>query len=267
MILEWLEARLTPASKLARQFGLVYHSVALKHRYKRCKSSWNSHVENCHRVIQEAVDKVDRKNHIIILGSAHLHEIPREILEKKFKKVTLVDLVHPLSIRLWARKFPHIELVEKDLSHFLFRMNEFTDAELLLSEIQKNPAPFEFSADLIISANLISQLHLITLDYLSKKKILSTKDFNDRIGQAFSNQHLAALKNCSGNILLYGDRETIYRDSAKNITYQGSFSVDFTNFKLINRWTWFIAPLGEFSKRESIEMKVEAYTLNNDLDN
>ncbi len=259
MIFEWIEARITPASKIARKFGLVYHSVALKHRFKRCRHSWESHIQNCHRVIRQAVDNVSEKNHLVILGSAHLHEIPKPILENEFKKVTLVDLVHPLSVRIWARKFPHIELIEKDLSGFLNRLTEFNDAELLLSEIQKSALPFHFSADLVISSNLISQLHLIAIDYLAKKKIQAHENFNDRIGQVFSNQHLAALKNCKSKILLYGDRETIYRDAAKNITYRGGFKINLNDFSLINKWTWQIAPLGEFSRRESIEMMVEAY--------
>lgn len=260
MILEWLEKKFTPASKLARDFGLVYHSVALKYRYQRCRRAWSSHIQNCHHLIRKIVDKTPKKNHLVILGSAHLHEIPKGILEKEFKQVTLVDLVHPISVRRWARKFPHVKLVEQDLSGFLEKLKDVTDSEVLLKEVQSTSAPFHFSADLIISSNLISQLHLIAIDYLAKKKILATEDFNDRIGQAFSLKHLEALQNCNGKVLLYGDRETIYRDVTRRISYRGSFKLDMAGFKYINKWTWDIAPIGEYSRRESIEMMVEAYS-------
>jgi hypothetical protein len=259
MIWEWLESRLTPAPALAKKYNLVYHSVALKHRYKRCHRAWLPHLENCRALINEAVLKLPRHDHLVILGSAHLHEIPKNLLEKTFKRVTLVDLVHPLAVRRWARRFAHIELVEMDVTGFLARMENFDDAEELLKAVQEAPAPFHFTADLIVSSNLMSQLHLIALEFLAKKKMRAGEDFNDRLGQAFSEKHLNALALCEGAVLIYGDRETIYRDPAGKQTYRGQFKISTVPFRFVKKWTWPIAPLGEFSRRESIEMIVEAY--------
>lgn len=261
MIAEWLETRLTPADPLARRYGFVHHSVALRHRFRRCQRAWQSHLENARQVIEAAVLKAPAHEHLVVLGSAHLHEIPKSILEKSFRRVTLVDLVHPLGVRWWARRFPHIELVSMDLSGMLARLRDFTDPEELLRAVREAAPAFSFSADLVISSNLISQLHLVALEYLSRRKAEARADFNDRLGRTFSEKHLEALLGCDADILLYGDRETIYRAPDGQENYRGSFAVDMGSFHFLKKWTWHIAPLGEYSRKESIDMVVEAYEL------
>ncbi len=258
MILEWLETKITPATSLAKKYRLVYHSVALRHRYQRCEKSWAPHIENCRSLIRETIERLPQRQHLIILGSAHLHEVPRDLLVT-FHKVTLIDLVHPLGVRRWARSFPQIHLLEQDLSGFLARLENFNQAETLLQEFSASAPAFAFDADLIISSNLISQLHLIALDYLERKKIAFPDDYPDRLGQAFSQSHLQALHRCKGEVLLYGDRETIYRDRQGQEIYRGHFAIDLSQFQFLRQWQWEIAPLGEFSRKESIEMSVEAY--------
>ncbi len=258
MILEWLESLFTPAPKISKKMGLVYHSVALKYRYNRCKKAWAPHIEKCQNLITQQVAKLEKTDSLVILGSAHLHEIPKEILESKFKSVTLVDLVHPLEVRFWARKRPHIKLVEMDLSGILEKLATLNTPAELLKELKKT-ANFYFEADLIISSNLISQLHLIALGYFAKKRLFLTDSDKDHLGTAFSEHHLRSLQNCKGDVLLYGDRQTIYRDKDGKEVYRGHYPLQIKGFEFIEKWKWNIAPLGEYSKSESIEMIVESY--------
>ncbi|MNL34214.1 hypothetical protein D3C87_1561770 [compost metagenome] len=127
-------------------------------------------------------------------------------------------------------------------------------------EAAKQRDAFYFKADLIVSANLLSQLGLLPIDSIEKKiKRSLTLEEKDQVCTAFAELHTSSLLKCDGQKLIYADREIIYRNPQGEIIYTGSYPVSFKGFKEIKSWMWMLAPLKEASKDYSIEMKIEAY--------
>jgi hypothetical protein len=263
MLLESLEFFLTPTTPLARKYGFLYSSISLKHRYERCKKVWIPHLKNCQDLFLETVQGLPQKNHVVILGSAHLHEIPMHLLMQNFKQVTLVDIVHPLRHHWLAKRNSRLKLISQDLTAALQDLEGLKDINDLLhltTELSKKPL-FHFEADLIVSANLLSQLALLPIDAIEKKmKRELTVEEKDLICSKFARLHLDSLSQCQGKKLIYSDRKVIYKDPQGQIIYEGHYPVDFSDFKKVKTWTWTLAPLGEAAKDYSIEMDIEAYS-------
>lgn len=262
MFQEFVEMFFTPASPIAKKYGFLYHSISLKHRYERCKRNWLPHLKNCQEVFEIACADLENKKSVVILGAAHLHEIPLHLLKKHFQEITLVDIIHPLKHHMLAKRDKSIKLVTMDLGNTLDKLEDLKTLEALQEHLtnQKDVSLFNFKADLIVSANIMSQLGLLPIEAIEKfqKKDLTIHE-KDSICTQFAELHLKNLLNCNGKVLIYSDREVIYRDKNKEIIYQGSYPVDLGAFKKIREWIWELAPIKEASKNHSIEMKVEAY--------
>lgn len=261
MIKEILTYFLTPTVPLAKKYGFLYQSIALEERFKRCQRPWLEHLKNCQDLFLEVCQELPQKEHVVVLGSSHLHEIPWHLLSSQFKKITLVDIIHPLKHHRLQRKFAQLNLITLDLTQALDQLESVKNFEDLTALASLEPQ-WEFSADLIISGNILSQLALLPLETLERKtKTQLTVEQKDQICSAFANRHLETLKRCQGQKLVYADRKTFYHDPKGEIIYEGGYSVDFSDFKKIKEWNWNLAPLKEASKNYSISMLVEAYSL------
>lgn len=262
MILESLEFLLTPTSPIARKYGFLYSSISLRHRYHRQKKSWLPHLKNCQDLFLETAKSLPQRKSVVVMGSAHLHEIPLHLLMDTFEQVTLVDVIHPLKHHLQAKRYSRLKLVTMDLTNALDKLHELNSLEDLnsLAKQLAGEKLFHFEADLIVSANLMSQLALLPLDAVEKKikRPLELTE-KDVICTQFAETHLKNLSACKGTKLIYSDREVIYRDKSNEIMYTGHYPVSFAGYKKLKEWHWMLAPLKEASKDYSIEMKIEAY--------
>lgn len=265
MIREVLIFLLTPTTSIAKKYGFLYQSIALQHRFERCKKAWLPHLKNCQDLYLSQIEGLAQKKTVVILGSAHLHEIPMHLLVNKFEKITLVDVVHPLKHHWLAKRNNRLKLITQDLSGCLDKLESLSSLEELHGLINelKNRVIFEFEADLIVSSNIMSQLALLPIDAIEGKlkRTLSIEE-KDFICSAFAEIHLKNLQHCQGHKLIYCDREVIYRDPQGEEIYKGHYPVNFSDFKKLKEWIWQLAPLKEASKDYSIEMKIEAYSLN-----
>jgi hypothetical protein len=200
---------------------------------------------------------------VVLLGSAHLHEIPLHLLMDNFERVTLVDVIHPLKHHLQAKRYKRLQLVTMDLTNSLDKIDKLQNLEDLTQMAQdlSKEKIFHFEADLIVSANLMSQLALLPLDAVEKKIKRSLElSEKDLICTQFAQTHLQNLANCTGKKLIYSDREVIYRDPKGEVIYTGHYPVNFAGYEKLKEWYWTLAPLKEASKDYSIEMKIEAYS-------
>lgn len=263
MIYEALIFLLTPTTPIAKKYGFLYQSVALQQRYKRCRSFWLNHLKNCQDVFLESIKDLPQKKKVIILGSAHLHEIPLHLLEQNFQEIILVDVIHPLRHHWLAKKNKRLQLITMDLSKALDKLDQvknLEDLERLTGDLESEDL-FFFDADLIVSANIMSQLALLPMEHVEKKTRSALElSEKDDLCRRFAEMHLKSLLNCKGKKLIYADREVIYLDKEEKETYRGGYNVDFTDFQKQKEWEWYIAPLNEASKEYALKMKVEAYS-------
>ncbi|MFM8363526.1 MAG: hypothetical protein ACKOAS_00050 [Verrucomicrobiota bacterium] len=146
MIAEALEWCLTPCPWFARRRGILAAQIAIRHRAKRCRSSWKSHLEACRQFVACALQKSERQARLVILGSGHLNDFDLRFLRTRFDRIFLVDAVHPLDIQIHALVSKgHVGLLTADLS-----------------EPNKKIAEIVSSSDWVFSSCLLSQLGLFS---------------------------------------------------------------------------------------------------------
>ena len=148
----------------ARVFGHLYESIALIEREKRCRSYWLSHRTLCKNFIAENIDKSSGKSSVLVLGSGPLHEIPLELLAKSFEKVDLVDVVHLKSTIKQYSQYKNVRFIQADITEL--------ESEILKNKKVVNKIPTQFleqNYDLVISANILSQLSYHLRNILEKK--------------------------------------------------------------------------------------------------
>ena len=226
MILELLEWIATPCSWSARTNGLLAAQIGIRHRARRCRSAWKPHLNACRRFVAESVGPSPADENLTILGSGHLNDFDLEFLQRRFKKITLVDAVHPIEIQIPA-SFSRGRL------------------RLIATDLSSPPAEIE---DLVsrsswtISSCLLSQLPL----------------FSNEDTPTLLARHLALLQKSPRAILI--------TDVAKRRGPGSDWQSLLENHPLPHpaaEWTWLIAPHGE-SGPEPEERFVQACLMQSD---
>ena len=258
MIKELITYFTEKVSKEAKAFGHLYEAISLIEKEKRCQSFWLAHRAHCKNFISKYTNNVSNKDKILILGSGPLHEIPIEYLSREFKQVDLVDMVHLKSIKNAYTHLRNIQFIEADI----------TELELEIMKIKKiiNHEPQLFlqdQYDLVISANLMSQLPYHLQNYLEKKANpkLSENEL-DQFGNQVTLDHYNYLNKFSCPVLLITDIETQIFD--KNDLLIEHFN-PYNHIHLpipAETWIWNVAPIPEYQKDVALKMKVAAFILN-----
>lgn len=259
MLIEWIQSKLTTASKTVRTIGFVNSSVALEARHKRCAEAWRPHLENCHRMILENLPVA--ATNILIVGSGPLLEIPIDELLKRQLQITLVDVVHPSRPRKLGAKFAsQLKLLEIDVSGIVeaIKTKNFEDVR----KFKFRPPPIESlldgkSFDYVISANLISQLALDPYEAL-KKYYWADDTYFGRLAKRMGDQHLEWLKSFHAKTLIIADVERTYFDKHGQKVDKTASAYRLTAGEIVGNWDWEISPFGETSKDFCYIMSVEA---------
>lgn len=263
MFFEWIEFIRQPSSKFARRMGYVYSTIALEWRQRRQKHQWQHHVHACADMWRQIITEHSPKK-IAILGSGPLHEIPIDWLLDQVDEIHLVDVVQPRSVR---RRYSHntkVHLVEKDLTGLV---DHLKGRETPPNELDfKSPMPKEFlpTVDLVVSANIVSQLSLEPLWYLSKYfGVKEDSDLAQRLIGKLGADHLDLLRHFKCPTFIYTDVTRDYiSPTGELLETHGSRVPDLAKAgELVKSWTWDICPLGELSKEFSMRMTVETYRL------
>ncbi|MDH5183688.1 MAG: hypothetical protein OEX12_07330 [Gammaproteobacteria bacterium] len=241
-----------------RRLGYLHESIALEARYRRLHDVWNGHVQQCQDLIRLAVEQCEQQRKVVVLGSGLLAEIPLEFLSERFDSVVLVDVVHLKSVRKWLVEFDNIELVEADisgLSSVLLQLNKHSKA-------LPTPEPFipsmDDTVDLIVSANLLSQIYVGPLNFAVSRTRLSDEVFIEWC-QMIINAHMQSLIDSGRRVCLITDH--LHEEKNRNGDTIKSEDVLF-GVKLPDsawHWEWQLAPLGEISRNFSVSADVTGF--------
>jgi hypothetical protein len=120
------------------------------------------------------------RRHAVVLGSNLLDDMPLDALARLFTRVTPVDAVHPWAARLAARRHPNVTLATAEISAGI--AGAWAD-------------PFG-EADLIVSANLLSQSPIVPMDAHEAWG----RSVSPRLGAQIVEMHRAALDTLSGRV-------------------------------------------------------------------
>ncbi|CAK0766971.1 Class I SAM-dependent methyltransferase [uncultured Gammaproteobacteria bacterium] len=258
MILEALEYLVTPCPPWARRLGFLTEAVSLRARHHRCRQAWAGHVAECRRLVLDAAELCNHRRSVAILGSGLLIEIPLAELARRFERVVLIDAVHPWPTRWQSWRWDTVELLTRDLTG----VGEALITALRTTPFLPLPRPYPprlpgMPFDLVVSANLLSQLPVLPLDYLETRDTaghFSTRD-RELFADSLVRSHLSWLPSMAEVACLFSDIRSVVRDGTREGTAESVLpgvalpTPDRT-------WSWDIAPHPEqhprFDRRNTV---------------
>lgn len=208
---------------------------------------WDPHLGNSKRFILKEVKKSPYKKKLNIIGAGILLDIPLQELSQMFEQVTLIDILFLPRIKKYVKQFSNVKLLELDITGHVDDV--FQNKDKVLSFPPALPP-----ADVTVSANLLSQLPLLLMDYLE------TED--QEWGKRIIEQHLELIQTCSPMGILICETNQIYYDKLGQIIEDNDMMLGATLPEPQDKWTWQIAPRGEASGAYSIEGTVKAFVFN-----
>lgn len=250
MLMDWLHYLTTPAPLAFRRLGFVRDSIWLQSRSRRCREAWKDHLSRSRRLIIDAIDDLPRRRTAIILGSGLLDDVPIDALATAFETVVLVDVVHPWPARLATRRHSNVRRISFDLSGSAGWM--LGGAEGL------GPALpgicFDPQVDLIVSANVMSQLPILPLDWFAERGRAIP-----HLGERIVSAHLDGLAGLDARICLVTDVEQVEEDRSERITERSDLLHGVRLGPPDRRWDWTLAPFGEAARDARLVHRVHGY--------
>jgi hypothetical protein len=230
----------TPVPWRFRRLGLLGGSVRLWSRGRRRSAEWADHERRCHAIVEQAITGLKRHDTVLVLGSGLARDIPLETLCARFQRVLLVDAVHLLPLRLRARRHRNVALVTRDLTGVAdWLLGHDTGRRPPLADLQADPR-----IDLVISANVLSQLALPMADWLDVH-LDAQKRLPDDLGRQIIDAHLADCAGFSARLCLLTDLS--YEERARDGTAPARHDL-LEGCRLPQpdaSWDWHVAPSGE----------------------
>ena len=256
MLVEWLRCRMTPCPRHLRDMGYLRESIGLEARARRCADAWAPHAAACRDVVAAAADGCAGTGRAVVLGSGPLVDVPLDALAETFDEVVLVDILHPRSTRRQIRRFSNVRQLTRDVTGIV----EAVHAHVAASGTGPLPSPPQTlsvpDGDLVVSVNLLSQLPLLPRLYLAEHAA-RPEDEIEAFAAAIVRAHLAALVAAPGRACLISEKEVLYVDGDRLLTYEdpphGAHigSGDRT-------WTWEISPRPEHQQDLDVRHRVVA---------
>jgi hypothetical protein len=238
----------TPCPRAFRRIGYLRESIGIASRYRRASKEWEQHRSQCHQWICECVEQCRTPRKVLVLGSGWLIDIPIQTLLQTFKEVQLLDIVHPPVVRKLARD-PSVKLMTWDLSGIVEAIDgslrsgrDATDHVLHATK----DLPMEcWDADLIISANVFSQLPRLPLNYWKRKSGKISDAQVASIARGILNHHYRFLTQYAGNVCFITDTAAVTLDRKGEVVHREDLLYGFELPVARREWTWDLAPYGE----------------------
>ena len=239
------------------QYGLVF-------RHLKQDSGWDSHLEKCRSFILKAAETINPLK-ITVLGSGWLLDLPLVELLETVQSITLIDIVHPPEVINQVSELGNVSLVEEDLTGGLIlrvweeahKAGTFRKLKTL-GNIEIPAYTFKEDPGLVISLNIMSQLHVLPVRYLKRKSATGEEEFTEFI-RSVQQKHLD---------LLSRHRSVLITDTAEIFVYRSGLREDEKSVLIglpvgttSEEWTWdFDLKGSDFNEKRSV-MKVTAKLL------
>ena len=246
MLTEWLTWLAADCSKPARKLGYLRESIAIRSRYRRCRTAWLPHLERSRAALLASLQEGTGFRTALVFGSGLLLDIPLDELARRFEKVYLVDIVHLPEVRRAVRRHANVRCIDLDVTGFIEHMDALSPERLEL------PPPKYFldepDIDWVASVNLLSQLPLLPADWLRRRFPELDEATLAAWGTQMMRQHLDYLAAFAAPTCLLADLEqTIHErngEVVETIDFAARLGLD---EKSSEQWRWDIAPPGEIA--------------------
>lgn len=241
----------TPVPSAFRRLGYLRESVLLLSRARRCRAAWADHLAAARDAVTDACHAIGTGRVAIVLGSGLVDDVPLALLAARFREVRLVDAVHMRPARRKARAFPNVRLVTAEISGSAgclgTETTEFVDG---VAALCGGP-----EIDLVVSANILSQLPIVPIDWFEARGLPLPPDFGRRILLA----HLDGLARLSARVCLVTDIEQVEEDRDGRVTGRLDLLHGLRLPPPDRVWTWDLAPFGEAARHRRHRHRVQAY--------
>src|SRR5262245_48531707 len=205
---DWLDQLLTWAPLHLQELGHVRELWGIRQRWRDWHAHWSPHCERTKDVIRKAAALCPQRRRAAVFGSGFLHDVPLEELAASFREVVLVDLMHPFSVRWWARRWSNVHLIDADVSEVSLGAWQAVEKRGTPLPVSR-PSLFldDAELDLAVSCNLLSQLPCMPAWYLRKNRHPEQEvvPFCRQVVEA----HIDYLRRLPGVVCVVADTETI----------------------------------------------------------
>lgn len=206
---QWLRAH---CDRTQRQLGYVGEAVAISARYARCREAWDSHLNHSKQFITQAIEQCARHRTALILGAGACLDVPLARLSSRFEKVVLVDAVKLAHTEHLIKPYKNVEYILHDISEVNQQLLR-ADGDMLLELSTTLPQRFvdDNTIDLVVSLNLLSQIPLLPMRWLSREKRMENSAIN-QLGLNLMNAHCRYLMQFKASRVLIFDAEQWLED-------------------------------------------------------
>jgi hypothetical protein len=180
---------------------------------KRCREAWAPHFRECRDLIDKATEGIGHHK-VTVLGSGLLLDFSLDLLADTFDKVVLVDILHLPVVQKRVRAFANVELFTNDHTGV---------AEATWDHVQQGrtgalpSAPPSHLADtgpcgdsdLVVSANLLTQLPLMPLGLLLEKAPTYPEDEAKAFARRIVEDHLHFLSALPSRVCLLTETQRV----------------------------------------------------------
>ncbi len=254
MLAELLTYMLTPCPRHLRAMGYLRGLIAIKARHRRCAEAWAEHLAHSRALILRAADKCPSHDKVVVLGSGLLLDIPLADLSRMFAEVELVDIFHMPMVRRAAARFANVRIEAIDVTGVVENVYQAAISGDGLPTPRSGNLPTD-GADLVVSANLLTQLPYLPLKYLEERKTGSSKIEREELARALIRAHLADLEAAEGIFCLIAEMERLVTDGAEIIDREDALHGVSLPFKG-DEWAWEVAPPPEVNRRYGLRYRV-----------
>jgi hypothetical protein len=251
MILDFLNPWRTDCPAAARELGLLHEHRAIARRHERMKRAWASHLQASREAILAAALRCPQLRSVLVIGAGDCLDVPVAELAVEFERVVLADVVIGREARRLAKILaPKVRCEAWDASGALAavaaRKAVLTPAEALaIFESAHAGPPPGGEADLVVSANCISQLGLVPGHSLPAKE--TDSGLPDRCARAAARRHLQWLAARSGVRVLLADMARLNLSPEGRVIKRENLSERYGLAQPDRQWRWNLAPIPEWA--------------------
>jgi len=224
-------------NKYFKKIGFYKDQNGIIKRYLREKENWNLHLQKTKNFILESA-KTKQKSKAVVFGSGWLLDVPIDELAKMFEQVILIDIFHPKEILNKISEFKNIKTLELDITGYskpICLLKNHFDILSLEPDFEAFKIIENLKADFYISVNILNQLDILLVDYISTNWAISQADILDfRI--KIQKEHLNLLplqKTC-----LITDYEEENYINNKIVKTKKLVHIDLPNSEFTDTWQW-----------------------------
>lgn len=255
MLAEWFKHLRMRSEPHLKAMGYVKELIAVEARHRRCAEAWTPHLETCRKLIGDAAQDVGH-GRVTVLGSGLLLDVPVDELAGLFKDVTLVDIFHMPATQERVRAHVNVRLVSADVTGVVEATWNHVKAgrDGPLPAPQADASAFEGS-DLVVSANLLTQLPLLPMGLVQEKGRGYGEEETKTFARGIVENHLELLAALPGRVTVLTETRRVICDGSEVLhEIDPLFGVAIPASG--RKWTWNIAPRPEINRKFDLRFRM-----------